>query len=93
MLFANQLRVIKQVFKRMFGVLNNDKTPGPLRNLSSSLLVLDIVIRCFSFWVNDSGNSLPFTCAKVWRISLASLNRPLANSHRGDSGKNHQYPK
>lgn len=83
-----QFRVIKHVFNRMFGVLKSDKTPGPLRNLSSSLLDRDIIIRCRNFCVKESGNSFPFTFANRSKISFASPNRPFANNHLGDSGKN-----
>lgn len=72
----------------MFGDLKSESTPGPVRNLSSSLFDLDIVIRWRSRCVNDAGSFLPFTRAKVSRISLASPKRPFANNQRGDSGKN-----
>lgn len=83
-----QFKVIRHVLRRMFGVRNSERTPGPARNRSSSLFDLDIVMRCRSFCVNDAGSSLPFTRAKVSRMSLASPKRPFANNHRGDSGKN-----
>lgn len=83
-----QFRVIRHVFNRIFGVLKSDKTPGPLRNLSSSLLDRDIIIRCRNFCVKESGNSFPFTFANRSNISFASPNRPFANNHLGDSGKN-----
>lgn len=87
-----QFRVIRHVFKRIFGVLKSDKTPGPVRSRSSSLFVLDMVNLCRNFCWKDSGSSLPLALASVSNIVLASASRPLASSQRGDSGRNLPAP-